>query len=148
MTWSKLILHHVNLSALATGINDTSSSAQGQGDEFNPNTSEIGLVAKDETKSDGVHRIFFRIKGKLQTQNVLTESEGLTRYANCVLDQWFSTIVSLRTPWKILFVSRTPLHCHLIYNFQNTGHKLVFKQILYSKNIIYWLIYQFLVAKK
>ena len=47
------------------------------------------------------------------------------------LEQWFSTIVSLRTPWKELFVSRTPLHCHLIYNFQNTRHKLIFKRIFY-----------------
>ena len=60
-----------------------------------------------------------------------------------VLPQWFSTIVSLHTPWKILFVSCTPLHCQLIYNFQNTRHKLVFKQTLYSKNVIYWLFNQF-----
>ena len=88
---------------------------------------------------------------KLQANNYLmndrkvTETKGFLHYS---LDQWFSTIVSLRTPWKVLFVSRTPLHCHLIYNFQNTRHKLVFKQTLYSKNVIYWLIHQFLVAKK
>ena len=34
----------------------------------------------------GVHRIFFRIEGRLQAQNVPTESEGLARYANRMLD--------------------------------------------------------------
>ena len=82
-------------------------------------------------------------------------SSLVNRLAGCTfnllqLGHWFSTIVLLRTPWKVLFVSRTPLHCHVIYNFQNTRHKLVFKRILYSKNIIYWLmlIYQFLGVKK
>ena len=77
---------------------------------------------------------------------VMSEINILKKY--CRLKQWFSTIVSLRITWKVLFVSRTPLHCHLINKFQNTRHKLVFKQILYSKNIIYCLIYRFLVAKK
>ena len=33
-----------------TGSNDTSTSAQAQGDGFTPNNSEVGLVARDGTK--------------------------------------------------------------------------------------------------
>ena len=33
-----------------SGSNDTSIAAQAQGDELTPNTSEIGLVARDGTK--------------------------------------------------------------------------------------------------
>ena len=51
MTWSKPILHHVNL-IFSSGSDsiDTSTAAQAQSDELTPNTSEIGFVAKDRTK--------------------------------------------------------------------------------------------------
>ena len=43
------------------------------------------MVAKDETKWEYVE-FSSESRGKLQAQNVLTESSGLTRYANRMLD--------------------------------------------------------------
>ena len=56
-----------------------------QGDGLASNTSEIGLVAKDGTKWEYIE-FSSESRGKLQAQNVLTKSSGLTRYANRMLD--------------------------------------------------------------
>ena len=68
-----------------SGSNDTSTAAEAQGDRLAPNTSKIGLVAKDGTKLEYIE-FFSESRGMLQAQNVLTESSGLTRYANRILD--------------------------------------------------------------
>ena len=68
-----------------SGSNDTSTAAEAQSDGLAPNTSEIGLVAKDGTKWEYIE-FSSESRGKLQAQNVLTESSGLTRYANRMLD--------------------------------------------------------------
>ena len=68
-----------------SGSNDTSIAAEAQGDGLAPNTSEIGLVAKDGTKWEHIE-FSAESRGKLQPENVLTESRGLTRYANPMLD--------------------------------------------------------------
>ena len=57
-----------------SGSNDISTAAQTQGDELTPNTMEIGLVAKDRTKGEHI-KFFSKSKGRLQAQNVPTESE-------------------------------------------------------------------------
>ena len=67
------------------GSNDSSTAAEAQGDGLAPNTSEIGLVAKDGTKWEYIE-FSSESRDKLQAQNVLTESSGLTRYANHMLD--------------------------------------------------------------
>ena len=72
-----------------SGSNDTSTAAEAQGNGLAPNTSEIGLVAKDGTKWEYIE-YFSDSRGKLQAQNVLTESSGLTRYANRMLDSSLS----------------------------------------------------------
>ena len=71
--------------------NDTITAAEAQGDGLAPNTSEIGLVAKDRTKCDYIE-FSSESRGKLQAQNVLTDSSGLTRYANRMLDSPLSAI--------------------------------------------------------
>ena len=58
-----------------SGSNDTSTAAQVQGNELTPNTLEIGLVAKDRTKWKHIE-FSLESRGRLQAQNVLTESEG------------------------------------------------------------------------
>ena len=68
-----------------SGSNDTSTAAEAQGDGLTSNTSEIGLVAKDRTKWKYI-KFSSEWRGRLQTQNMLTESRGLTRYANRMLD--------------------------------------------------------------
>ena len=68
-----------------SGSNDTSTAAEDQGDGLAPNTSEIGFVAKDGTKWEYIE-FFSESRDKLHAQNVLTESSGLTRYANRTLD--------------------------------------------------------------
>ena len=68
-----------------SGSNDTSSSPQALSDKLTPNTSEIKLVARDGTKWEYIE-FSSESRGRLQAQNVLTEREGLTRYANRVLD--------------------------------------------------------------
>ena len=68
-----------------SGSNDTSTSAQAQGDGFTPNTSEIELVARDGTKWEYIE-LSSEFRGRLQLQNMLTESASLTRYANRMLD--------------------------------------------------------------
>ena len=42
--------------------NDTSTAVQAQSDGRTPNTSKIGLVAKDRTKCEN-NEVFFRIEG-------------------------------------------------------------------------------------
>ena len=66
------------------GSNDTSTLAQAQGDGFNPNILEIGLVARDRTKWEYIE-FSSESRGRLQAQNVLTENEGLALYANRML---------------------------------------------------------------
>ena len=68
-----------------SGSNDTSTAAKVQGDGLTPNMLEIGLVAKDLTKWEYIE-FSSESRGKLQAQNVLTESRSLTRYANRMLD--------------------------------------------------------------
>ena len=68
-----------------SGSNDTSTAPEVQGDGLVPNTSAIGFVAKDGTKWKYIE-FSSESRGKLQAQNVLTESSGLTRYANRMLD--------------------------------------------------------------
>ena len=48
-----------------SGSNDTSTTAQAQSDGRTPNTSEIGLVAKDRTKSENIE-VFSESRGRLQ----------------------------------------------------------------------------------
>ena len=68
-----------------SGSNDTSTAAEAQGDGLAPNTTEIGLFSKDRTKYEYIE-FSSESRGKLQAQNVLTESSGLTQYANRMLD--------------------------------------------------------------
>ena len=68
-----------------SGSNDSSTAAEAQDDGLAPNTSEIGLVAKDAKDAEYI-KISSESRGKLQAQNVLTESSGLKRYANHMLD--------------------------------------------------------------
>ena len=84
MTWSKRICI-MSTCHLWHGSNDTSTAAQVQGDGLTPNTSEIRLIAKDRTKWEYI-KSTLEWRSRLQVQNVLTESEGLTRYANRMLD--------------------------------------------------------------
>ena len=60
-----------------SGSNDTSTAPEAQGDGIAPNTSEIGLVAKDGTKWEYIE-FSSESRGKLEAQNVLTEGSGLT----------------------------------------------------------------------
>ncbi|CAK8680844.1 unnamed protein product [Clavelina lepadiformis] len=62
-----------------SGSDDTRTSAQAQGGGLTPNTAEIGLVAKDGTKWEYVE-FSSGSRGRLQAQNVLTES-GICQYA-------------------------------------------------------------------
>ena len=73
-----------------SGSSDTSTAAEAHGDGLAPNTSKIGLVAKDGTKWEYIE-FSSESRGKLQAQNVLTESRGLTRDANRMLDSPLST---------------------------------------------------------
>ena len=68
-----------------SGSNDINTLPQAQGDGLTPNTSEIKLVARDGTKWEYI-KFSSESSGRLQAHNVLTESEGLTRYANRMLD--------------------------------------------------------------
>ena len=58
-----------------SGSNNTNIAAQGEVNRFTRNTSENGLIAKDETKWEYI-KFSSELKGKLQASNVLTESEG------------------------------------------------------------------------
>ena len=73
------------LVSFGSGSNNTSTAAEAQGDGLASNTSKIGLVAKDGTKWKYIE-FSSESRGKLQAQNVLTESSCLTRYANRMLD--------------------------------------------------------------
>ena len=62
------------------GSNYLSTATQPQGDGLIPNTGKIGLVAEDGTKWEYI-KFSSESRVRLQAQSVLTESEGLTRYA-------------------------------------------------------------------
>ena len=49
----------------SSGSNDTGTAAQEQGDRLAPNTSEIGLVAKDRTKCEYIE-VFSESRGRVQ----------------------------------------------------------------------------------
>ena len=57
-----------------SGSNNTNIAAQEQVNRFTRNTSENGLIAKDETKWEYIE-FSSESKGRLQAQNVLIESE-------------------------------------------------------------------------
>ena len=89
MTLSKLTLHHVNLSSLVVAAITQ---------VLRHNRRVMGLLQtprKFDCLLDGTkwHNIEFssESRGRLQAQNVLTESEGLTLYANCMLDSPLSS---------------------------------------------------------
>ena len=69
---------------ISSSGNDTSIAAEAQGDGLTPNNSKIGWVSKDGTKWECIE-FFSKLKGRLQAQNVITESKGLTRHSNCML---------------------------------------------------------------
>ena len=60
-----------------SGSNDTSAAAQAQGDEPTPNSWNIELVGKDGTKWE-YSKFSLESRGRVQAQNVLTESQNLT----------------------------------------------------------------------
>ena len=57
-----------------SGSNYTRTATQAQGDGLTLNTSEIELVAEDRTKWEYI-KFSSESEGRLQAQNVLTESE-------------------------------------------------------------------------
>ena len=57
-----------------SGSNYASTETQAQGDGLTLNTSKIELVAKDRTKWEYI-KFSSESEGRLQAQNVLTESE-------------------------------------------------------------------------
>ena len=102
-----------------SGSNDTSTStaaAEAQGDGRIPNTSEIGLVTKDRTKWEYIE-VSSESRGKLLAQNVLTESSGLTRYANRMLDSPLSTFELLIVNAMLTHVQQcTEAEAHRVKN--------------------------------
>ena len=85
MTWSKLILHHVNVLALAvTAMIQVLQHKRRVMSLLQTPQKLDWLLGMDQ--NGNTWNFSSELRGRLQAQNVLTESKGLMQYANRMLD--------------------------------------------------------------
>ena len=110
-----------------SGSNDTSTAAEAQSDlqQKRRFTLEIGLVAKDGTKWKYIE-FSSEPRGKLQAQNVLTESSGLTRYADRILDSPLNAFELFVDNAMLTHVQQcTEAEAHRVKKVMNRNYHLV-----------------------